>query len=175
MLTMWTVGHSNRSLEDFLQILIGAEIELIVDVRRFPASRKHPHFGQDQLPESLKASRIDYLHLPELGGRRPVQKDSPNTAWRNASFQGYADHMASSEFQTGLKRLLEAARASRIAFMCSEAVWWRCHRSLIADRLKADGHTVLHLMAPGKQQEHPYTAAATLVNGELSYAAQPQD
>lgn len=169
-LTLWTIGHSNRSFEEFADILQSGEIKLVVDVRRFPGSKKHPHFGQDQLPGLLKEHGIDYLHLPELGGRRPVLPDSPNTAWRNKSFQGYADHMASAEFRDGLDRLLAAAREQRVAFMCSEAVWWRCHRGLIADRLKADGHMVLHLMSKTKQQEHPYTSAASISDGELSYA-----
>lgn len=169
-LTIWTVGHSNRSFEDFKELLNSAEIELVADVRRIPGSRKHPHFGKDQLPAALAAVGISYLHLPELGGRRSVQPDSPNTVWRSASFQAYADHMSSNEFASGLDKLLTVAAESRVVIMCSEAVWWRCHRSLIADRIKADGHQVLHLMSPGKHPEHPYTSAASLVNGELSYA-----
>ena len=169
-MTLWTIGHSNRSFDEFLNILQSGKIELVVDVRRFPGSRKHPHFGQEQLPGLLNGHGIGYLHLPELGGRRPVAPDSPNTAWRNASFQGYADHMASSEFREGLDRLLAAAGEQRVAFMCSEAVWWRCHRGLIADRLKADGHEILHLMSATKQQEHPYTSVARISDGELTYA-----
>ncbi len=170
-LTLWTIGHSNIPAEEFTGLLTGADIQTLVDVRRFPGSRKYPHFNSDALAASLPDSGIAYIHLPELGGRRKVQPDSVNTAWRNASFQAYADHMGSEEFADGIAKLLKAGAGSRTAFMCSEALWWRCHRSLIADRLKADGHTVLHLMGGGKIQEHPYTSPARLVDGELSYRA----
>ncbi len=169
-LTLWTVGHSNRSLEEFLELLAESDIETLVDVRRYPGSRKHPHFNSEALAGSLTEAGIGYLHLPELGGRRKPQPDSPNTVWRNDSFRGYADHMDSSEFKAGASRLLETAASARTAFMCSEALWWSCHRSLIADRLKADGHTVMHIMGNGKVQEHPYTSAARIVDGELSYS-----
>ena len=168
-LTLWTVGHSNRTLEEFLEILTEAGIDTLADVRRFPGSRRQPHFGSEQLEVSLEEAGVRYVHLPELGGRRKVKADSVNTAWRNASFQAYADHMESEEFAAGLERLLELARAGRTALMCSEAVWWRCHRGLVADRLKADGFEVLHLMGGGKVQEHPYTSAARITDGELSY------
>ena len=168
-LTLWTVGHSNRTLEEFLEILTEAGIDTLADVRRFPGSRRQPHFSSEQLEASLEAAGVRYVHLSELGGRRKVKADSVNTAWRNASFQAYADHMESEEFAAGLERLLELARAGRTALMCSEAVWWRCHRGLVADRLKADGFEVLHLMGGGKVQEHPYTSAARVIDGELSY------
>jgi len=113
--------------------------------------------------------KIDYQHHPALGGRRRVRPDSSNLAWRNESFRGYADYMETSDFQTGLATLLEVARAHRTALMCSEAVWWRCHRSLISDYLKARGHEVIHIIAAGKSEEHPYTSAARIVDGELSY------
>ncbi|HLR45875.1 MAG TPA: DUF488 domain-containing protein [Deinococcales bacterium] len=168
---LYTVGHSNVPLEEFLGLLEGAGIELLVDVRRYPGSRRYPHFGKDALPESLREVGIGYVHLPELGGRRPVQADSVNTVWRNASFQGYADYMETQEFADGIARLLELAVRQRVAIMCSEAVWWRCHRALIADLLKSRGHLVTHLVG-GREQEHPYTSAARLVDGKLSYSAE---
>ncbi len=110
-----------------------------------------------------------YFHLPEIGGRRPARKDSKNTAWKNASFRGYADHMETAEFQQGIQRLLEIARAKRTAIMCAEALWWRCHRSLISDFLKAQGVEVIHILDATHDQPHPFTSAARIVNGELSY------
>jgi len=166
---VFTVGHSNVPLGDFLGTLEAAGIELLADVRRYPGSRRNPQFGQDLLPGSLAEAGIGYVHLPELGGRRPVQPDSRNTAWRNDSFRGYADYMESQEFAEGMARLLELAAEQRTAIMCSEAVWWRCHRGLIADLLKSRGHQVTHLIG-GREQEHPYTSAARIVDGELTYA-----
>lgn len=166
---LYTIGHSNVPLEDFLAQLTGAGIELLVDVRRYPGSRKYPYFGKDQLPAGLAEAGIAYVHMPELGGRRAVQPDSANTAWRNASFQGYADYMETEEFADGINCLLGLAARQRTAIMCSEAVWWRCHRGLIADLLKSRGHLVTHIVG-GREQEHPYTTAATLVDGKLSYA-----
>ncbi len=168
-LVVWTVGHSSRSWEEFLALLRPERIERIADVRRHAGSRKHPQFGPEQFPAGLAAAGIDYFPLPELGGRRTPRPDSPNTVWRNLSFRGYADHMASEEYARGRRRLLDAAAERRTAMLCSEAVWWRCHRSMIADDLKAAGATVLHIMAPGKVTEHPYTAAAAVEHGVLSY------
>lgn len=166
---LYTVGHSNVPLEDFLALLTGAGIGLLADVRRYPGSRKYPYFGKDELPAALAAAGISYVHLPELGGRRPARPDSENTAWRNASFRGYADYMETDGFADGIARLLGLARRQRTAIMCSEAVWWRCHRGLIADLLKSRGHAVTHLVG-GREQEHPYTSAVTIVDGKLSYA-----
>lgn len=171
---LWTVGHSNRSTEEFIRILRSADIQLLADVRRFPNSRSNPQFNQEALRSSLAGANIGYEPFPELGGRRRVQPDSPNDAWRNASFRGYADYMRTAEFKQGLSRLLRAAESQRVAIMCSEAVWWRCHRALIADQLKVMGHTVIHLLSATKQQEHPYSSAASVVDGELSYAAGPR-
>jgi uncharacterized protein (DUF488 family) len=168
-LTIWTVGHSTRSFEEFLALLRSAQIEVLVDVRHFPGSRRFPHFNKEALSASLPAAGIRYEHLLELGGRRRVQPDSHNVAWRNAAFRGYADYMETEPFHAGMARLLEIARAGRTAIMCSEAVWWRCHRSMIADYLKAKGVHVLHILSAKKVQEHPYTSAARLVEGRLSY------
>lgn len=162
--TIWTVGHSTRALPEFLDLLRSANITLLGDVRRYP------HFNQQPLQEALAVDGVAYLALPELGGRRLPEPDSRNTLWRNASFRGYADYMMTDPFQRGIERVIETARSQRTALMCSESVWWRCHRALIADYLKARGYTVLHLLSPTKHELHPYTAAARIVDGQLSYA-----
>ncbi len=169
-LSIWTVGHSTRSLAEFLEILQAWQIEILVDVRHFPGSRRFPHFAREALGQALAAENIRYEHLVELGGRRPARPDSHNVAWHNAAFRGYADYMETPAFRGGIDRLLNIARAGRTAIMCSEAVWWRCHRALIADCLKAQGVRVLHLLSASKIQEHPYTSAASLIDGRLSYA-----
>lgn len=171
--TLWTIGHSNRPLEAFLTLLSAHGIELVVDVRQFPGSRKYPHFGRSSLAAALRRAGIDYLHMPELGGRRPPRPDSPNTVWEDPGFRGYADYMETPAFEVGLERLLEHARRSRTAIMCSEALWWRCHRSMIADALKARGVRVLHIMGEERVEEHPYTTAASIVDGRLVYGAGP--
>ncbi len=170
-LTIWTIGHSNRTLEQFLEMLRSQQIQLLADVRRFPGSRRLPHFGQENLSKSLADAGIEYVHFPELGGRRKALANSPNSAWRNEAFRGYADFMMTDEFRNGIDRLLKLARQKRTAIMCAEALWWQCHRSLIADYLKAAGHEVIHIMSAKKTEEHPFTSAARLVNGKLSYAA----
>jgi uncharacterized protein (DUF488 family) len=169
-MTVWTIGHSNRSLDEFLALLAAFEIEVLADVRRFPGSRKHPHFNQEALSHSLGATGISYEFFPELGGRRKPRPDSLNTAWRNESFRAYADYMETGEYRAGVERLLSIAEERRVAIMCSEAVWWRCHRSLVADYLKSEGITVEHILSPKKSEPHPYTSAARLVDGRLSYA-----
>lgn len=166
---IWTVGHSTRSGEEFVQILLGNRIEVLVDVRTFPMSRRYPHFNRDALAESLREAGITYKHQANLGGRRAPRPDSHNTAWRNAQFRGYADHMETEDFRNGVQELLELASSKRVAVMCAEAVWWRCHRSLIADYLKAEGHEVIHIIDEKKTEEHPFTSAAMLVDGKLSY------
>lgn len=168
-LKIWTIGHSTRPIDEFIELLKQNGIKHLVDVRRFPGSRKYPHFNQPMLSASLAKAQIGYLHLPELGGRRKVNPDSQNTLWRNESFRGYADYMETDEFLAGIKRLLETATANPTAFMCSEAVWWRCHRSMISDYLKAGGVEVIHILGQSKTQLHPYTSAARIVDGELSY------
>jgi uncharacterized protein (DUF488 family) len=167
---IWTVGHSTRSAEDFNEILTSHHIEALIDVRSFPGSRRYPQFNKQQLATSLPADGIAYFHLPELGGRRQARNDSVNSAWQNKSFRGYADHMGSKEFQQGIERLLEIASEKRTAVMCAEALWWRCHRSLISDFLKARGGEVIHILDATHQQEHPFTSAARIVDGELTYA-----
>mgnify|MGYP002062835108 CR=1 FL=1 len=132
--TIWTVGHSTHPLEQFIALLQHYRIEAVADVRRFPGSRRLPHFGEDALRASLTESGIDYRFIPQLGGRRRATRDTPNTGWRNASFRGYADHVASEEFAEGLEILLGLARQRRTAMMCAEVLWWRCHRSLVSAR-----------------------------------------
>jgi len=169
MITVWTVGHSTRSGEEFGKILLAHEIKVLVDVRSFPGSRRLPQFNREALAASLANLGIEYRHEPRLGGRRKPRADSHNTAWKNASFRAYADHMESEEFRRGVEDLLEVAANERTAVMCAEAVWWRCHRSLIADYLKAEGHNAIHITDQSKTQEHPFTSAARIVDGKLSY------
>ena len=144
-------------------------IEALVDVRRFPGSLKYPWFNQDALQKVLEAHAIRYIHMEALGGRRNVQPGSRNSAWRNGSFRGYADYMETEAFQKAAEELEATGRAFRTAYMCSEAVWWRCHRSMISDYLKARGWTVLHIMGIGKTEEHRYTAPARVSNGSVCY------
>jgi uncharacterized protein (DUF488 family) len=187
---IWTIGHSTRAIDDFISLLKENEINLLVDVRAWPGSKRYPHFNKDALAESLNAHGIRYEHFPELGGKRKSRPDSRNTAWRNASFRGYADYMETEQFQKGVERLLAFTRSDGLssrrnerdrgeavipcstAIMCAEAVWWRCHRSLIADYLKAQGVEVLHILVANRVEPHPYTSAARIVNGELSYEAE---
>ena len=167
--TFWTIGHSTRTLEEFLALLAEHKIQTVADVRHFPGSRKYPQFGKESLAASLKGAGINYVHLVELGGRRRPQKDSINTAWRNEAFRGYADYMGTAEFQRGIQSLEELGTKQRVALMCAEAVWWRCHRALISDYLKIAGYGVCHILGPGKTQEHPFTSAARVLGGKLSY------
>src|SRR6185436_12772996 len=132
-LTLWTIGHSTRPIDEFVQLLGAFHIHTLVDVRTYPASRRYPQFNKPNLAASLAEVAVRYQHLPELGGRRRAKPDSLNMAWRNEMFRGYADYMESEAFLEGIERLLAAAREQRTAIMCAEAVWWRCHRSLIAD------------------------------------------
>lgn len=168
---MWTIGHSTRSLDEFIGLLRENSIEALADVRSLPGSRKFPHFNAEKLAESLPAASIEYVPFKQLGGRRKVRKDSPHTVWRHPAFRGYADYMDTDDFKKGIEDLLELARQKRTAIMCSEAVWWRCHRSMISDYLKSIGVTVIHIMATGKTEEHPYTSAATIVDGQLVYGS----
>lgn len=168
-LTVWTVGHSTRTADELNQILASRSIQALVDVRSFPSSRRLPHFNQANLSASLKAVGIQYQHIPQLGGRRRPSAASKNTAWQNASFRAYADHLETQEFAEGIKRLFTIASESSTAIMCAEALWWRCHRSLISDFLKAEGAKVIHMLDEKKLEEHPYTSAARIVEGQLSY------
>src|SRR5260370_13326693 len=168
-LDIWTVGHSTRPIEELIEVLRSFEIKVLADVRSYPGSKRYPQFNKESLKASLTEAAIDYQHFPELGCRRHARPDSLNMAWRNESFRGYADYIETEAFRDGIPRLLEIARVSKTAVMCSEAVWWRCHRSLISDYLKAKGIEVNHLIGAGKSKPHPFTSATKIVNGELSH------
>jgi uncharacterized protein (DUF488 family) len=167
--SIYTVSHSNRGAGEFVGLLKSHGMETLVDIRKLPGSNKYPHFNRDELAAALSRAGIRYSYLEELAGRRRGNKDSENTAWRNRSFRAYADHMETDEFLSGVGRLIGYAAEGRAAVMCSEAVWWRCHRALVADYLKAKGMTVLHIMGESAAKPHPYTSAARIVDGKLSY------
>ena len=170
---IWTIGHSTRTIDDFISLLKSNGIKLLIDVRSLPGSKRYPQFNKEALADSLGKAGIRYEHFPELGGRRKPKADSPNTAWRNESFRGYADYMETEEFHEAVERLLDLATdAGPTAIMCAEAVWWRCHRSLISDYLKARGIEVMHILDANKTEAHPFTSAARIVGGTLSYASQ---
>jgi uncharacterized protein (DUF488 family) len=173
MQRIWTIGHSTRKIEDFISLLKANGIKLLADVRMLPGSKRYPQFNQEALAQSLSEAGIVYEHFPELGGRRKTKPDSRNTAWRNESFRGYADYMETDAFEKGMKRLSDLSdETGPAAIMCAEAVWWRCHRSLISDFLKARGIEVMHIMDAKKTEPHPFTSAARLVDGQLTYAAE---
>jgi uncharacterized protein (DUF488 family) len=173
---VFTVGHSTRPIEELLALLAGHGMRTLVDVRRFPASRRHPQFSRDALAASLATAGIEYIHEPDLGGRRAARPDSPHTAWRVAAFRGYADHMDTPEFQAALERLRRRSEEATAAILCAEAVPWRCHRRLISDALVARGHRVMHIMGPDRADPHQLDANARLLpGGRLLYAGPPGD
>jgi len=168
-LKLWTIGHSTRSIDEFIGALKSFEIQTLADVGSFPGSRRYPQFNRENLRASLAEAGIEYIQFPDLGGRRRAKPDSLNMAWQSKTFRGYADYMETEAFQKGIARLLEVARERRAAIMCAEAVWWRCHRSLISDYLKANEIEVSHIMAARKSAPPPFTSAANIVHGKLSY------
>jgi uncharacterized protein (DUF488 family) len=170
MRQVWTIGHSTRRIDIFISLLQENGIKFVADVRMFPGSKRYPQFSKETLAAALSENGIRYQHFPELGGRRKPKPDSPNTAWRNESFRGYADYMDTESFRAGIARLLDGPEPT--ATMCAEAVWWRCHRALISDFLKASGIAVIHIIDVGNTEPHPYTSAARIVNGELTYGAE---
>jgi uncharacterized protein (DUF488 family) len=166
---IYTVGHSTRSREQLLDILLREHVTALADVRAFPRSRRHPQFNRENLRQWLAEAGVDYAHMPALGGRRRPQENSINTGWREAAFRGYADYMAKAEFADGLRELERLAHTRTTAIMCAEAVWWRCHRRLISDALTARGWEVEHLGA-GAPQTHELTKFALLgADGVLTY------
>lgn len=169
---MWTVGHSTRSAEEFNAVLHAHGVQWVADVRRFRGSRRHPHFAEQALERSLDAAGIGYVGLEALGGRRRVPPGPLQMGWRNTSFRSYAAFTWTDEFAAGLAQLQDLVEAQRTAVMCSEVLWWRCHRALIADVLCVLGYPVLHVTGVGAATPHPYTSPARLVEGELSYPAQ---
>ncbi|MDF1609927.1 DUF488 domain-containing protein [Hoeflea sp. YIM 152468] len=171
-----TIGHSNRNLDDFLAILRAGQVELVVDVRSFPRSRANPVFNIDTLPDALARLQIGYRHSPGLGGRRSKQpgvEEHLNARWRVQSFHNYADYALSTEFDAAFRDLLDLGRFSRLALMCSEAVWWRCHRRIITDYLIANGHDVEHLMGAGRIEPARLTPGARgIADGKVIYPAE---
>ena len=168
---IYTIGHSTHPIEEFISMLNSFSIAFVADIRNFPGSRRYPQFNKDALELSLKEKGIDYIHMKDLGGRRKPLPDSINTNWRHQAFRGYADYMQTKEFKNAVDQLENLASKQRTAYMCSEAVWWSCHRALVSDFLKVKGWKVMHIMGIGKSQEHPYTKAATIVDGKLQYGA----
>ena len=169
---IWTIGHSTRDLEDLVNILNDFDITHLVDVRNYPGSKRYPHFNKEALEFSLPAQNIRYTHLKDLGGRRTARPNSGNTGWKNSASRGYADYMKTEDFATAMTQLEEIAAKEKTAYMCSEAVWWSCHRALISDYLKARGWKVWHIISAGKATEHPYTKPAKIINGALTYRVQ---
>ncbi len=168
--SLFTIGHSTHSLDDFLALLAQHGIQALVDIRRFPGSRKHPHFSRDSLAAALPESGVEYHWLEALGGRRPKQPgDSPNLGLHNAGFRNYADYMLTEEFQQGVQRLLELASRKRTAIMCAEGLYWRCHRRLVSDFLVANGVTVEHIMPKGELRPHTLTTGAVVEDEKVFY------
>ncbi len=173
-MTIYTIGHSTRSADDVLELLQRAGVRLVADVRAFPSSRRHPQFNRAALTEWLQDAEIAYLHMPDLGGRRKPASNSPNTAWRESAFRGYADHMASEHFRSALADLEATAHELPTAIMCAEAVWWRCHRRLIADALTARGWRVEHLGVGEPPPVHELPKFAVVEQKETLTYPQPQ-
>jgi uncharacterized protein (DUF488 family) len=167
--TIWTIGHSTRTLDEFLTTLASYGIELVADVRRFPESRRLPQFGAAELEAGLAKENVAYKWLPSLGGRRQSLPASPNTGWTHSAFRGYADHIATEEFAEGLEELLVLSGGMRTAIMCAEVLWWRCHRRIISDVLVTLGIDVVHIRDATHSEHHKLSAPAKLVDGKLSY------
>lgn len=174
-LQIWTVGHSTRSSEEFVALLLAYEIHRLIDIRRYPGSRRYPHFNSDCLAESLSAAGLGYEHLPELGGRRRARPDSPNGGWKNTSFRGYADYMQTEEFRRAVEELIACGNKERTVIMCAEAVPWRCHRSLVADALLIRGWEITHILGTGQAQLHRLTSFAVVQGDGLVYPAPAAD
>ena len=174
MVTLYTIGHSTRGIDEFIALLAREGIRSLVDVRTFPASRRYPHFNREALADSLATRDIAYSHAPALGGRRRPRPDSPNVSWRNDGFRGYADHIATPEFRAALDELLIGAAQRPTTVMCSEAVPWRCHRTMIADAALARGARPLHVL-DARTSPHTLTKFARIDRGEVRYDAAPAE
>lgn len=170
---VYTVGHSVRSGDEFRSLLRAHAIDVLVDVRTIPGSRRHPQFGQDRLASALAEDEIDYVHLRALGGLRKPRPESTNLGWRNLSFRAYADHMTTEDFELGLEQLIALGSQHRVAIMCAEAVPWRCHRQLTADALVARGIEVQHITSARQATVHKLTPFAVVERGRVSYPRQP--
>ena len=169
MFTIYTIGHSTRTIEQFIELLKAHDIEELVDVRTIPKSRHNPQFGAEELAASLQRAGIAYTHLAKLGGLRHASKDSVNLGWQNISFRGFADYMATSEFQAGLDELKALAEKKTVVIMCAEAVPWRCHRSLIADALTVQSWQVLHIQSRKTATPHELTSFLKVQDGKITY------
>ena len=170
MATLYTIGHSTRTLEELIDALKAHEIETLVDIRSFPVSRRLPHFNRESLEAALPAAGIRYVWMKELGGyRKKIRDDSPHVALRSRSFRNYADYMLTPEFELAAEQLVEIANGSRTAYMCAERVWFHCHRMIVSDWLVAHGHTVLHIDGIGPVRQHKLTAEGRVVDGKLIY------
>jgi uncharacterized protein (DUF488 family) len=168
--TLYTVGHSTRTLEDLIETLQAHSIQALVDIRSFPMSRRLPHFNRESLEKSLPEAGVKYFWIKELGGRRrKIRDDSPNIGLRSPSFRNYADYMLTEDFQRGIRELIKLAEHSRTAYMCAERVYFRCHRMLVSDSLVAHGHEVLHIDGTGPARPHKLTAEARLIDGQVIY------
>jgi uncharacterized protein (DUF488 family) len=167
---IYTIGHSTRTFEEFVEMLKSFNINLLADIRNYPGSKRFPHFNKETLEASLKKENIAYAHFKDLGGRRKPIPDSPNSVWKVAAFRGYADYMQTENFKRAVNELEALALQMPTVYMCSEAVWWSCHRALLSDHLKSTGWKVVHIMGLNKSTEHPYTAPAKIRNGKLTYA-----
>lgn len=171
-LTIWSIGHSTHSLAELVELLQTHQIERLADIRTVPKSRRNPQFHTDSLAESLPAQGIDYRHHPQLGGWRKAAADIANDGWQNKSFRGYADYAMTPEFRAGVAELRELAASQRLVMMCSEALWWRCHRRIVADRLLVDGDAVNHIASDGKITPHELTSFAVVSpEGVITYPA----
>lgn len=164
---IFTIGHSTRSLDELVSLLNQNGVKRLADIRRYPGSRRYPHFSSESLRESLPAAGIEYVHLEALGGRRKPLADSANTALRNQQFRAYADYMATEEFREAVARLL--ASSLRTAYMCAEAVPWRCHRNLLSDDLVRRGMRVIHILGPASQKEHELSKLAVIAGDRIEY------
>jgi uncharacterized protein (DUF488 family) len=168
---LFTIGHSNRELSDFLALLTQYGLELLIDIRTLPGSRKYPHFDKENLSGSLQAAGIDYRHFPELGGRRRAAKDSVNTGWYHPAFRGYADYMQTEPFKQAVIELSHVARHTTTVIMCSESVPWRCHRSLLGDALLIRGFTVTDIISRTSARPHKLTPWARVDGQDITYPA----
>jgi uncharacterized protein (DUF488 family) len=168
---VYTIGHSTRTLDELVEALRSFDVDVLVDIRTVPRSRTNPQFNRETLPAKLRNRRLRYRHLARLGGLRRPKPDSPNGAWRNESFRGYADYMLTPEFEEGLDALHELADGGTVALMCAEAVPWRCHRSLVADVLTARGAKVEHISSPARARRHRMTPFARRRAGRVTYPA----
>jgi uncharacterized protein (DUF488 family) len=168
---IYTIGHSTHPIGKFIAMLNSFSIDLVADIRAFPASRRFPYFNRDALEKSLGESSVHYVHMPGLGGRRKPAPNSQNSAWRVEGFRGYADYMETDAFVQHAAELEKLAESRHVAYMCAEAVWWSCHRALLSDYLQSRGWIVRHIMTENKSEPHRYSKPARIVNGKLTYHA----